>query len=178
MGIWENVGTPKISEFNYMGQNTLHRSVHYIIEKLSKCKCQKWACMSHLDICSTSYDEKKGHESNWQFDSRPLKVRNRPNPNVFRWSATHHWKALDEGYNFALDLIAIGGLHKKLCALKVVGIPIVRISRLHFGAPGQKAIWMWPLWRAAEYTIWGKVVASPESGPWWVLWIQNRPWLS
>jgi hypothetical protein len=22
----------------------------------------------------------------------------------------------------------------------------------------------------AEYTIWGKVVASPESGPWCVLW--------
>jgi hypothetical protein len=31
-------------------------------------------CMSHLDIFSTSYGKKKGHESNWQFDSRPLKV--------------------------------------------------------------------------------------------------------
>jgi hypothetical protein len=36
---------------------------------------------------------------------------------------------------------------------------------------------MWPSWRAAEYTIWGKVVASPESGPWWVLWIQSHLWL-
>ncbi len=24
---------------------------------------------------------------------------------------------------------------------------------------------------------WEKVVASPESRPWWVLWIQNCPWL-
>jgi hypothetical protein len=29
----------------------------------------------------------------------------------------------------------------------------------------------------AEYTIWRKVVASPESGPWWVLWVRGRPWL-
>jgi len=24
---------------------------------------------------------------------------------------------------------------------------------------------------------WGKVVASPESGPWWVKWVQGCPWL-
>jgi hypothetical protein len=29
----------------------------------------------------------------------------------------------------------------------------------------------------AKYYIWGKVVASFESGPWWVLWIWGRPWL-
>jgi hypothetical protein len=28
----------------------------------------------------------------------------------------------------------------------------------------RKAIWMWALWRGAEYTIRGKVVASPKSG--------------
>jgi hypothetical protein len=41
----------------------------------------------------------------------------------------------------------------------------------------QKAIRM-PLSRGgAKYTIWGKVVASPESGLWWVLWVQGCPWL-
>jgi hypothetical protein len=40
------------------------------------------------------------------------------------------------------------------------------------GVPGQKTIWMWPPWRAVKYTIRGKVVASPKSGPWWVLWVQ------
>jgi hypothetical protein len=24
---------------------------------------------------------------------------------------------------------------------------------------------------------WGKVVASPEFGPWWILWVQSRLWL-
>jgi hypothetical protein len=47
----------------------------------------------------------------------------------------------------------------------------------HLGAPGQKAIWMWHLWRVVEYIIWRKVLASSKFGPWWVLWIQSRPWL-
>jgi hypothetical protein len=32
-------------------------------------------------------------------------------------------------------------------------------------------------WRGAKYTIWGKMVASLESGSWWVLLVQSRPWL-
>ncbi len=95
--------------------------------------------MSHLDICSTSYDKKKGREANWQFDSRPLKVGNQPNLGVCRWSATHRWKALDEGYNFALDLITIEGLQRKLCALKVVGVPTVAISGLPLESPKTKS---------------------------------------
>jgi hypothetical protein len=31
-----------------------------------------------------------------------------------RWRAAHRWKAFDESYNFALDLIPIGGLSTKL----------------------------------------------------------------
>jgi len=51
-----------------------------------------------------------------------------------------------------------------------------------FGTPlwesqDEKAIWMRALWRGANNTIWGKVVASPESGPWWVLWVQSCLWL-
>ncbi len=59
MGTWESARTPKTSEFNYRGQNTSHCDIIYIIGKLSKRKCRKWACMSHLDIYSTSYDKKK-----------------------------------------------------------------------------------------------------------------------
>jgi hypothetical protein len=70
--------------------------------------------MSHLDICSTSYGKKKGQESNWQFDSQPPKVRNRPDPEVCKGSATCRWKALNESYKFSLDLIPIRGLRKKL----------------------------------------------------------------
>jgi len=36
---------------------------------------------------------------------------------------------------------------------------------------------MWASWRGIEYTIKGKVMASPKSGLWWVLWIWVCPWL-
>jgi hypothetical protein len=87
-GNLESSETPKNSEFKFRGQNTLHWGVLYTIENFLKCTCPKWPFMSHLDICSASYGQKKSRESNWQFDSRPLKVRNRPNPDVCKRSAT------------------------------------------------------------------------------------------
>jgi hypothetical protein len=47
----------------------------------------------------------------------------------------------------------------------------------HLRVPGQNAIWMWPLWRGVENTIKVKVVASPKSGPLWILWVRVCPWL-
>ncbi len=48
-------------------------------------------------------------------------------------------KLLDKGYNFALDLTAIKGLYRKLCALKVVGVLILGISGLPLGSPKTKS---------------------------------------
>jgi hypothetical protein len=47
-------------------------------------------------------------------------------------------ETLDEGYNFASDFIAIGGLHKKLCAFKIVRVSADGISGLPLGSPGTK----------------------------------------
>jgi hypothetical protein len=137
-GTWESSKTPENSEHDCRGQNTLHWDVFYIVENILKCRCPKWPCMNHLDICSTSYGQKKGWESNWQFDSRPLKVGNRPNPNACRWSATHHWKALEENYNFVLDLVPIQSQGEKLWTPKVPRIQTGTVSGLHVGSPGKK----------------------------------------
>jgi len=94
--------------------------------------------MTHLDIWNTSYHQKKGRESNWQFDSRSLKVVNHPDFLGCRWRATYHWKTLDEGYNFVLDFISIAGLHAKLWGRKVAKVWVVRISRLPLGSAGTK----------------------------------------
>jgi hypothetical protein len=83
--------------------------------------------------------KRKCQEPNWQFDSRPLKVRNQPDSLACRWHATYHWKDLDKGYNFALNLIAIKGLHMKLCALKVAKVLAVVISALLVGSPETKS---------------------------------------
>ncbi len=107
--------------------------------KFLKCRCPKWPHMSHLDICSTSYGRKKGRESNWQFDSRPLKVGNRPNSGAWRWSATHRWKALEESYNFGSYLISIRVWGKELWASKVPGVHTGIFSGLHFASPRKKS---------------------------------------
>jgi hypothetical protein len=122
--LWEleSQWTLKFSESNCRGQNSLDWNVCYIIEKLLERTCLKWARMTHLDIWNTSYGPKKGRESNWQFDSRPLKVGNQPDFRPCKWRATYGWKALNEGYNFALDLISIGGLKRKLWAPKVARV--------------------------------------------------------
>jgi hypothetical protein len=46
------------------------------------------------------------------------------------------------------------------------------------GVPGIKAIWMQVRRSNAENTIWGKVVASPEFGLWWVKWVHVARGLS
>jgi hypothetical protein len=139
MGTWESTKTPETSEFDCRSQNTLHHDVLYIIGKLSKCKCRKWARMNHLDICSTSYSKKKGRESNCQFDSWPLKVGNRPDLGVWRWTATHRWKALDKSYKFASDLTPIEGMSKELWLCKVAKIQTGTISGLLLGSPRIKS---------------------------------------
>jgi hypothetical protein len=89
--------------------------------------------------CSTSYGKKKGQESNWQFDSRPLKVGNQLDSDVCRWNATHHWKALKESYKFASNLIPIEGLNKELWTHKILGVQIGIVSGLLLGSPRTKS---------------------------------------
>jgi hypothetical protein len=89
-------------------------SVLGVIGKVLKCKYPKWPRIGHLDIRSPSYGQKKVQKSNWQFDSRPLKVGNQLAPDM-RWgSAMRRWKDLEEGYKFGLDLVLIEGRGEKL----------------------------------------------------------------
>jgi hypothetical protein len=111
-------------EGNCRGQNPSIQRVFYIIEKLLEHKCLKSTHMTHFDIWNTSYGQKKNRVYGLRFDSRPLKVANRPNFLACRCPTTYRWKALDEGYNFSSNLIGIRGLNTKLWVPKVVRIPL------------------------------------------------------
>ncbi len=63
-GDLKSSGTPENSEFNCRGQSTSHWGFLYINGKVLKFRCPKWPRMIHLDICSPSYRQKKGRESN------------------------------------------------------------------------------------------------------------------
>ncbi len=82
VGDLEPSGTPKSLRFDNKGQNNSSWGVFGVIGKFLKFICPKWPRIGHLDIFNPSYGQKKGRESNWQFDSRPLKVGNRPAPDV------------------------------------------------------------------------------------------------
>jgi hypothetical protein len=130
----ESSGTPECLEFDSKAQNTSHWGVLGVIGKVLKRRYRKWPRIGHLDICSPSYGQKKGRESNWQFYSRPLKVKNRPLLDVRIECATRRWKDLDEGYNFGLDLIAIKPGSRELWAAKVPGLHLGQF-RDSFGTP-------------------------------------------
>jgi hypothetical protein len=131
----ESQWTPETSESDCRGQTSMSCGVLYIIGKLLKRRCLKWARIAHLDIWNVSYGQKKGLESNCQFDSQPQKVGNWPDLLSCRGSATYCWKALDESYNFASDHIAIRGLLAKLWGSKVARVPFGAISGLPLGSP-------------------------------------------
>jgi hypothetical protein len=118
----ESSGTPECSELDSKAQNTLHWGVLGVIGKVLKLRYLKWPCIGHLDICSPSYGQKKGRESNWQFDSRPQKVGNRPLPDLRIESAICRCKDLDKAYKFGLDLVAIRPGSRELWTPKVPGL--------------------------------------------------------
>jgi hypothetical protein len=65
VGDLESSKTPKTSEFNNKAQNTLHWGVLGVIGKFLKLRCPKWPRIGHLDICSSSYGQKKGKLTVW-----------------------------------------------------------------------------------------------------------------
>ncbi len=165
-GSLESFGIPENSKNDCRSQNTSHSGVLYIVGKVLKCKCPKWPRMSHLNIFSPSYGQKKGRESNWQFDSRPLKVENRPESDVSRWSATWRWKALEEGYKFGFDFVPIRGQGEKLWSFKVSGVQTGIVSGLHFGSLGKICHSdVASMGKRKEHYV-GEGGGFPESGPW------------
>jgi hypothetical protein len=135
VGTWSPSGLPKTQSL-IAEVKTPSIEVFFIsLEKVLKCRCPKWPRMNDLDIFSLSYEQKKG-----QFDSWPLKVGNRPDPDVYKRSATWRWKALEESYKIALDLVPIRGLSKKLWMPKVPRVQPKIISGLLFGSLEKKVL--------------------------------------
>jgi len=125
--------------------------------------------MTHLGYLKHKLWQKKRFR--FRFDSRPLKIRNHFDLLTCRWHATYRWKDFDKGYNFVLDFTLIRGLDKTLWASKVMGVPILGILGLQLGILRQNDIWVLAVWPSIENNIEGKVMVSPKSGPWWVLWV-------
>jgi len=142
VGGLESSGTPECSNLDRKAQNTSHSGVLGVIGKVLKRRYRKWPRIDNSDICSSSYGQKKGRESNWQFDSRSLKVGNRPLPDVRIESATRRWKALDESYNIDSGLVPIRVRGEELWPSKVPGVQLGHFRDSISGVPTKCAIRM------------------------------------
>jgi hypothetical protein len=145
----ESSGTPECSELDSKAQNTSYWGVLGVIGKVLKRRCRKWPRIGHLDIYSPSYRQKKGRESNWQFDSWPLKVGNRPLPDLRIESAIRRWKDLDADYKFGSDLVVIRRRSRELWAPKVPGLRLGQF-RDNFKTPTRES------WESREKVTFGR----------------------
>ncbi len=104
------------------------------------------------------------------FDSRPLKVNNRPFPDIWIESATWRWKALKESYNFGLDLVFIRLGSREIWAPKVPRLQLGQF-RDNFGTPTwesrEKEPFGCSLRGALQRILYGGKRWFP---PRWVLW--------
>jgi len=136
VGGWESFGTPECSELNSKGKNTLHWGVLSVIEKVLKRRYRKCPRIGYSDICSPSYGQKKGRESNWQFDSRSLKVGKSTSFRRPIWACDmaleRSWRGLQLWFRTRRDPT----LHSGVMAVQSSGSPAGTISGLHFGSPG------------------------------------------
>ncbi len=147
----ESWWTLESSKNNYKGQKPLDWRVPYIIKKILECRCLKWFTWPIFTFQTQVMAKRRAGSQialiwlltlpkipNWQFDSQPLKVGNRPDFLGCSWCVTYCWKTLDESYNFASNLISIWGFHTKLWAPKVAGVPTLGILGLSLGSFGTK----------------------------------------
>jgi hypothetical protein len=108
------------------------------------------------------------------FDSRPLKVKNRFDFLARRWCATYCWKVLNNDYSFLQTSFQL-----KVCTQSYMSRESqpCEFRDSHLGTSGQNVIWVLIMWPSTKYTIKGKVVASPKSRLWWILWVCVCSWL-
>jgi hypothetical protein len=100
-GNLESAGTPENSKLDCRGQNTLPWNVIISLERSWSVDVENGLACTILTSAAQVMVERRAGSQNWQFNSQPLKVGNRPNLGVRRWSATHCWKAFEENYKFA-----------------------------------------------------------------------------
>jgi len=139
LGIWNPLGLPNVLNSTVEAKTPQIGMFLVSLESSWSVDVQNGLALVIWTSVAQVMGKRKGRESNWQFDSQPLKVGNRPLPNVCRCSAMGRWKALEESYNFGLDLAPIGRRSQKLWMSKVPRVQPRTVSRLQLRSPEKKS---------------------------------------
>jgi hypothetical protein len=166
----------KFLEGDCRGQNSMDWRLLYIIRKLLKHRCLKWAHMTHLDIWNTKLWPKERSRVKltiWLLTTKSWESTWLPYVQVMcHILLESSWQGLQLWFRPHLHRRF---LHKVM-GPQILGSPNFgnfRTWDFHLGVPKQNAIWMWASWRGTKYTIRGKVVASPKFGLWWILCVRD-----
>jgi hypothetical protein len=117
--------------------NKIKLGPHDTIGKVLKCRCLKCPHIVHLYLICMNYDQKKGRESNWEFDSWS-QIPLEQSSNLRLGHAIHLWKDLFESYKVVpLDVPNKLGL-KKIWTSKILGQKKSQFSE----SQEKNAIWM------------------------------------
>jgi hypothetical protein len=130
-----------------------------------KRRYRKWPRIGHSDICRPSYGQKKGRESNWQFKSRESTSARCPIRECDT-SLERSRRGLQLRFRPRCDPRSGRGAMTSQSPGSPKPRYLVGFRDSNLGVPGKRATWMWVRRSVVEYTTWGMVVASPESGPW------------
>jgi hypothetical protein len=140
VGDLESFGIPECLEFDSKAWNTSHWGVLGVIGKRSWSVDIENGFALAIWTSATQVMGKRRARVKLAVWLQPLKVGNRPLPNIRFESATRSWKDLDEGYKFGSDLVMIRLRSRELWAPKV--------PRLH---PGQfRDNFGTPTWESQE----------------------------
>jgi hypothetical protein len=139
MGLGSPPGLPK-TQSTIAGIKTPRIEMFFIpLERSWNVNVQNGLAWTIWTFATQVMVERRAGSQTGQFDSLPLKVKNRPDPGACEWSATHRWKDLEESYNFGSNLVPIWARGEKLWTFKIPGVQTGTILGLHFGSPGKKS---------------------------------------
>ncbi len=120
------------------------------IKKILKRRCLKCLHVVHLDLICMSYNQKKGWESNWEFDSQPQILGKQGSNEVQLGCAIHCWKEIFESYKMLPSHFQKKLDFKKIWVAKVLGQQESQFWDSHSGVLGKSDIWMQSPWREAQ----------------------------
>ncbi len=167
-GSWSFKWTLKFSESDCRGQNPSVWRVLYIIGKLLKRKCLKWARMTHVDIWNIRPKERSRVKLVvWLSTTKSQESTQFP-------CVKMAWDISLKSSQRGLQLCFRPHCNQRF-AHKIMGLQNRKSP--NFGSPWTKCHLDVGVAEKPIVYYKGEGVASPKSGPWWVLWVWVCSWL-
>jgi hypothetical protein len=133
VGNLESSGIPECSDLDSKGKNTSHWGVLSVIGKVLKRKYRKRPRIGHSDICSPSYGQKKGRESNWLPTTKSQESMPSRHP---IWACDMALERSRRGLQLWCRPRRDPTLQSGVMPVQGSGSPVGTISGLHYGSPG------------------------------------------